>query len=64
MTPLPKSWPKAVADLRIGDGLEAGVQLGPLIHDDAVSKVETHVDDVLSKGGTVLTGGARHNMGS
>ena len=55
---------KAVAELRIGDGLEDGTQLGPLIHDGAVAKVETHVDDVLAKGGTVLTGGARHNMGS
>ncbi len=54
----------AAAALRIGDGLEDGTQLGPLIHDEALTKVEAHVDDVLSNGGAVLTGGARHNKGS
>ncbi|MCC1481240.1 NAD-dependent succinate-semialdehyde dehydrogenase [Roseibaca sp. Y0-43] len=55
---------KAASELRVGDGLEDGIQLGPLIHDEALTKVESHVEDVLAHGGSVLTGGARHNMGS
>ncbi|AOJ94838.1 NAD-dependent succinate-semialdehyde dehydrogenase [Burkholderia multivorans] len=52
-----------VAALRVGNGLEAGVQLGPLIDDAAVGKVEEHVSDALSKGATLLHGGRRHALG-
>ncbi|PRE45662.1 NAD-dependent succinate-semialdehyde dehydrogenase [Burkholderia multivorans] len=52
-----------VATLRIGNGLEAGVQLGPLIDAAAVGKVEDHVSDALSKGATLLHGGRRHALG-
>ena len=53
----------AVEAMAVGDGLEAGSQLGPLINDDAVSKVEEHIADAVAKGGKVLTGGARHALG-
>ncbi|MEX0340379.1 MAG: NAD-dependent succinate-semialdehyde dehydrogenase [Arenibacterium sp.] len=53
----------AVGKLNVGDGLEPGVTTGPLINDDAVDKVREHLDDVTSKGGTVLAGGALHNLG-
>jgi aspartate-semialdehyde dehydrogenase len=48
-----------VRDLRVGNGLEDGVDIGPLMHERAVAKCETHVRDALDKGGRVLTGGER-----
>ena len=53
----------AVGELRIGDGREAGVSLGPLIDGPAVEKVEAHVADAVSRGARVLVGGARHARG-
>ncbi len=47
----------AVEALTVGDGLNAGTDLGPLIEDKAVDKVKDHLADALSKGGRVLTGG-------
>jgi succinate-semialdehyde dehydrogenase/glutarate-semialdehyde dehydrogenase len=54
---------EAVAKLRVGDGLEAGTQQGPLIDPGAVEKVEEHIEDALAKGARVLTGGKRHALG-
>jgi succinate-semialdehyde dehydrogenase/glutarate-semialdehyde dehydrogenase len=53
----------AVAALRVGDGLEEGVEQGPLIDLDAVLKVEEHIADALAKGARVLLGGGRHDRG-
>jgi succinate-semialdehyde dehydrogenase/glutarate-semialdehyde dehydrogenase len=50
---------EAVEALRIGSGLEEGVQVGPLIDDSAMEKVERHVSDALDKGGKLRTGGKR-----
>ena len=52
-----------VVKLRVGNGLEAGVQLGPLIDDAAVTKVEEHIADAIANGATVLHGGNRHALG-
>lgn len=52
-----------VARLRTGNGLEAGVHLGPLIDDTAVLKVEEHVADAIGKGARLLHGGNRHTLG-
>jgi succinate-semialdehyde dehydrogenase/glutarate-semialdehyde dehydrogenase len=49
--------------LKVGNGLEAGVQQGPLIDEKAVAKVEEHVNDALSKGAKVVAGGKRHALG-
>ena len=49
----------AVAKLRVGDGLEEGTDLGPLITDDAVCKVEEHIADAQAKGGKIALGGKR-----
>lgn len=54
---------EAVADLRVGSGMEAGVNQGPLIDAQAVAKVERHIADALEKGARVLTGGGRHSLG-
>jgi len=53
----------AVARLRVGNGLDPGVEQGPLINDSAVAKVERHISDALEHGATVLAGGARHALG-
>ncbi|MBK7405683.1 MAG: NAD-dependent succinate-semialdehyde dehydrogenase [Phycisphaerales bacterium] len=50
---------QAVGTLRVGDGLAEGTTVGPLINDEAVHKVEAHVEDAQSKGGTVMVGGRR-----
>jgi succinate-semialdehyde dehydrogenase/glutarate-semialdehyde dehydrogenase len=52
-----------VARLRVGNGLEAGVQHGPLIDDAALAKVEEHIADALALGASVLHGGKRHALG-
>jgi len=53
----------AVNKMKVGDGFENGVSSGPLINSDAVSKVEEHISDALSKGAKILTGGNRHKLG-
>ncbi len=53
----------AVENLRVGDGLEDGVTTGPLINEAAVEKVQDHMNDVVSNGGAVLTGGNPHALG-
>ena len=45
--------------IKVGNGFEAGVGQGPLIDDDAVAKVESHVADAVSKGARVVVGGTR-----
>ncbi|MEO1951896.1 NAD-dependent succinate-semialdehyde dehydrogenase [Thioclava sp.] len=54
---------KAVNALKVGDGLKEGVEAGPLINEDAVKKVQEHIQDVLDHGGSIVTGGERHEMG-
>jgi succinate-semialdehyde dehydrogenase/glutarate-semialdehyde dehydrogenase len=54
---------EAVAELKVGDGLKAETQQGPLIDEEAVRKVEAHIADAVSKGATVATGGSRHALG-
>ena len=53
-----------VASMKIGHGTEAGVEQGPLINSSAVDKVDEHVQDALQKGGTLVTGGKRHELGA
>ena len=51
------------AQLKLGNGLEDGVQQGPLIDEKAVAKVEAHIADALAKGAGCLTGGKRSTLG-
>ncbi|BCX16883.1 MAG: NAD-dependent succinate-semialdehyde dehydrogenase [Geminicoccaceae bacterium] len=53
----------AVAKLKVGPGTEPGVEIGPLIDDAAVAKVEQHVSDATAKGAVVTIGGKRHALG-
>ena len=52
-----------VAQMKVGDGLEAGTDLGPLINTDAITKVQEHVADALAKGAKVLVGGGEPLQG-
>ena len=49
---------KAVASMKVGDGLEPGTELGPLINAAAGEKVSEHLEDAKAKGAQVLLGGA------
>ncbi len=51
------------AQLKVGPGLEPGVEQGPLISDQALHKVEAHVANAKAEGAQVLTGGKRHALG-
>lgn len=52
-----------VKKLKVGNGMDDGVTLGPLIDDAAVEKVEKHVNDAVSHGGRAIVGGKRHSLG-
>ncbi|MBB2700926.1 NAD-dependent succinate-semialdehyde dehydrogenase [Rhizobium phaseoli] len=54
---------EAVSKLKVGNGLERDVVLGPLIDDNAVAKVESHIQDAVAKGAGIVTGGKRHALG-
>ncbi|GAB4041469.1 MAG: NAD-dependent succinate-semialdehyde dehydrogenase [Rubrivivax sp.] len=45
--------------IKVGNGFEAGVHQGPLIDDQAIGKVESHVADAVAKGARVVVGGER-----
>ena len=51
------------AAMTVGDGMEAGVEQGPLIDASAVDKVEEHIADATAKGARVVAGGSRHEKG-
>ncbi len=54
---------KAVEALRVGPSLDGNNDQGPLIDEAAVQKVEELLADAVEKGGKVVTGGARHELG-
>lgn len=53
----------AVKKMSVGNALEGEKDLGPLINDKAVQKVEEHIKDAVAKGGKITTGGNRHTLG-
>ncbi|WP_157801080.1 NAD-dependent succinate-semialdehyde dehydrogenase [Bacillus solitudinis] len=48
---------EAVRQLKVGNGLEEGIEIGPLIDESAVKKVRTHIEDATAQGAKVRTGG-------
>lgn len=53
---------KAKVDaLTVGNGMTAGVEVGPLINDKALQKVEHLLNDALGKGATLITGGNKND---
>jgi succinate-semialdehyde dehydrogenase/glutarate-semialdehyde dehydrogenase len=53
----------SVLELKVGNGLEAGTTQGPLINENAVEKVLTHIEDAVAKGAKIVTGGSRGSQG-
>ena len=53
----------AVSKMIVGDGFSTSSTLGPLITNDALNKVEEHIEDALKKGAKVQCGGKRHSIG-
>lgn len=47
----------AVEKLKIGNGTEAGVTIGPMIDTKAVDKIKEHIEDAVSKGAKIISGG-------
>ena len=58
-----KKLSEAVKSLQVGNGLDDGTSQGPLINMAAVEKVEEHIEDAVSKGGMIVSGGKRHEKG-
>lgn len=53
----------AVKKMKVGNGLEPGVDQGPLINERGVEKVEDQIKDAIAKGAKIVTGGKRHSLG-
>ena len=58
-----KKLAKEVGKLKLGDGAQEGVTVGPLITEKAANDVLAFVDDAVSKGATTITGGNRSELG-
>jgi aspartate-semialdehyde dehydrogenase len=58
-----KAFKARIEALNIGAGLEPDVEIGPLMHERAIAKVEEQVADALKRGAKLLTGGKRHKAG-
>ncbi len=54
---------EAVENLKVGHGDQEGVDIGPLINDAAIEKVQSHIDDAKQGGGEVMVGGKAHDLG-
>ena len=52
------------AAMKVGDGLQEGVVIGPLIDEQAADDVMGMVDDAVGQGGTIIAGGARSDLGA
>jgi len=59
-----KKLTEKMAAMKVGDGMEEGIEVGPLIEPKAIDKVERHVADAKAKGATVALGGDRVNGGN
>jgi succinate-semialdehyde dehydrogenase/glutarate-semialdehyde dehydrogenase len=54
---------EAVRGLKVGNGMDEGVTIGPLIDDDAADTVCSMIDDAVAKGASVVLGGGRSKLG-
>jgi succinate-semialdehyde dehydrogenase/glutarate-semialdehyde dehydrogenase len=53
----------AVRDLKVGNGMDKGVTVGPLIDENAATSVCEFIDDAVAKGAVVNLGGGRSDLG-
>lgn len=54
----------ATVGLKVGNGMEEGVTIGPLINERAANDVMSFVEDALAKGAKVVAGGQRSSLGT
>ncbi|MDO5055070.1 MAG: NAD-dependent succinate-semialdehyde dehydrogenase [Pasteurella oralis] len=52
-----------VAAFKVGSANEAGVNIGPLISESAVKKIQQHIADATTKGASLVIGGKTHTLG-
>ena len=52
-----------VSKMKVGDGLEEGTDLGPLINPEASDKVREHIKDAVDNGAEIILGSAKDDMG-
>lgn len=52
-----------VQQMKVGSAFEQDVEIGPLINQNAVHKIEDHIADALAKGATKVCGGKLHALG-
>jgi len=58
-----EQYKKAAASLKVGAGKEPGVEIGPLIDERAIEKINRLVQDAVEKGAAVTVGGMKHEAG-
>ena len=58
-----KKLANAVAELKVGPGMDEDTQIGPLVSDAAIEKVDELVSEAMAQGANALTGGKRHSLG-
>ncbi|MBP2544982.1 NAD-dependent succinate-semialdehyde dehydrogenase [Acinetobacter guillouiae] len=54
----------AVKQFKVGNGMQAGVDFGPVIDAAAIRKVTEHIEDAVSKGAQIVLGGKPHSCGA
>ena len=61
--PFVNRFAERIATLKVGNGFEPDVDIGPLMNERAVEKMERHVADALDRGARLVVGGERHAAG-
>jgi succinate-semialdehyde dehydrogenase/glutarate-semialdehyde dehydrogenase len=49
--------------LNVADGRKEGSEIGPLIDQEAIKKVEEHIKDAVKNGASIIAGGEKHSLG-
>ena len=52
-----------ISNIKVGDGLEKGTQMGPLAHERRIASMELFLEDAVARGGKIATGGTRPMTG-
>ncbi|MFN3288847.1 MAG: NAD-dependent succinate-semialdehyde dehydrogenase [Acinetobacter sp.] len=52
-----------VLAMKLGNGLDEGVEIGPLINEKALNKISTHIADAVALGGHIVCGGKKPSLG-